>query len=83
MPVIIGLLLTNILDVLREEILKFLAKDGGFLLALSFEAKISAQLSLVDDVLEQRRGVLVIVRTAHDLTDLREGEALAGRFLQE
>ena len=83
MPVIIGLLLTTILDVIREEILKFLAKDGGFLLALSFEAKIGAQLSLVDDVLEQRRGVLVIVRTAHDLADLGEGKALAGRFLQE
>ena len=83
MIVIIGLLLTTILDVLREEILKFLAKDGSFLLALSLESKIGAQLSLVDNVLKQRRCIFVLVRTAHDLADLGEGEALAGRFLQE
>ena len=60
-----------------------MAKDRGFLLALSFESKIGAQLSLVDDIFEQRGLVFVIVRTAHDLADLSEGEAQASRFLQE
>ena len=60
-----------------------MAEEKGLLLALSFEAEICAQLSLVDDILEQRGRILVIVRSAHYLADLGEGKALAGRFLQE
>ena len=54
-----------------------------FKFALHIETEIGTQLRFVHDIFKQWGGFLVIVRTAHDLADLGQGQAFAGCLLKE
>ena len=60
-----------------------MTENRVFKFALHLKAKISAQLSLIHDIFEQRGSFLVVIGSAHNLANLRQVEAFDSCLLKQ